>query len=84
MIKMINYIYNWWEYTRIKYINPDIYNEYKACVNLDGINDYINNTKDKQINYHIFQIVYSVNSIANGEKGYIHYKKLMDSWKVLK
>ncbi len=41
----------------LKYINPDIYNEYKNNLNLDCIKEYINkNKKFNKINCHSFQI----------------------------
>jgi hypothetical protein len=46
----------------LKYINPDIYNEYKQYINLDCIKEYIHNTKKfNNLTCHSFQIIYRVN-----------------------
>ena len=47
----------------LKYIDPDIYNEYKTNINLDCIKEYINkNKKFNKLNCHSLQIVYRVNN----------------------
>ena len=51
---------------QLKYIDPDIYNEYKTNINLDCIKEYINkNKKFNKLNCHSLQIVYRVNSSIN-------------------
>jgi hypothetical protein len=51
---------------QLKYIDPNIYNEYKTNINLDCIKEYINkNKKFNKLNCHSLQIVYRVNSSIN-------------------
>ena len=51
---------------QLKYIDPDIYNEYKTNINLDCIKEYINkNKKFNKSNCHSLQIVYRVNNNIN-------------------
>ena len=50
----------------LKYIDPDIYNEYKTNINLDCIKEYINkNKKFNKLNCHSLQIVYRVSKNIN-------------------
>ena len=50
----------------MKYIDPDIYNEYKTNIDLDCIKEYIHSTKKfNNLTCHSFQIVYRVNKNIN-------------------
>jgi hypothetical protein len=51
---------------QLKYIDPDIYNEYKTNIDLDCIKEYIHSTKKfNNLTCHSFQIVYRVNKNIN-------------------